>query len=274
MNDNDIQLITALVDGELPAAEQEAGMARMERDAELRAAYEEQLAVSSALRSMPEVSMTAAEQTALRTTLRAELHLDEAAAAAAAASPWWSRWWAPVTGLATAAVIVLAFVIVPNLDDSADVLSAPAGATTLASTALADEPAADERSGTEEMLVAPGAEDGATTETTASAEVAEYSLTAASEGSKLELPLLEEEAAEVEGVDFARSQATTFTEVDLDEISACFATALDGWPPLSTSLVGVTPDGESMIGSAVDPATGAEALLYINLTTCAVTAAE
>ena len=274
MNDNDIQLIAALVDGELPAAEQGAVLARMESDAELRAAYDEQLAVASTLRSLPEVSMTAAEQTALRTTLRTQLNLDGAVVAAAAAAPWWSRWWAPVTGLATAAVIVFAFVIVPNLDeDSADVVSAPAEATTQATSSLADVPAAESGSDPQDFLIAPGAEDGAATQTTAAAE-AFYEVTAAGEGAELELPLLEEEAVEDEGVALARSQATTFTAVDLDEISACFSTALDSWPPLSTSLVGVTGDGQSIIGSAIDPGTGTETLFYINRATCAVTAAE
>ncbi len=274
MNDNDIQLITALVAGELSAAKQGDVMARIESDAELSAAYDEQVAISSALGAAPAVTMTAVEASELRATLRTKLQLDTAVAAAAATAPWWSRWWAPVTGLATAAVIVFAFVIAPNLgDESADVLSAPAEATTLAPTSAAVSPSAED--GTTEEQFADSAESSPTTLAGFTAtEEPEYALAAVPEGSELELPLLDEESVEDSGVDAARSAATSYAEVELDDVSACFARALANWPPVSTSLVGMTADGESVIGSTIDPVTGAEDLIYINLTTCAVTAAE
>jgi hypothetical protein len=273
MNDNDIQLITALVAGELSAAEQGDVMSRIESDTELRAAYDEQVAVSSALMSAPAVSMTAAEAGELRAALRTELQLEGAVVAAAATAPWWSRWWAPVTGLATAAVIVFAFVIVPNLgDEPEDVLSAPAEATTLAPSALVGPSAVE---GTTQQQSADNGESDATSSAAESApEEPNYRLAATPQGSELELPLLDEESVEDSGVDSARSEATSYAELELDDVSACFAKALANWPPISTSLVGITPDGESVIGTAIDPVSGDEVLLYINLTTCAVTAAE
>ncbi len=182
MNDNDIQLITALVAGELSAAKQGDVMARIESDAELSAAYDEQVAISSALGAAPAVTMTAVEASELRATLRTKLQLDTAVAAAAATAPWWSRWWAPVTGLATAAVIVFAFVIAPNLgDESADVLSAPAEATTLAPTSAAVSPSAED--GTTEEQFADSAESSPTTLAGFTAtEEPEYALAAVPEG--------------------------------------------------------------------------------------------
>jgi len=277
MNDNDIQVITALVNDELPPVESEAVLARMETDPELRSAYEEQLAVSSGLKSVPAVAMTAAERDTLHTALRTQLNLEDApVAAAAAAASRWGRWWAPMTGLAAVAVIVVAFVIAPNLgsDDPEQVALAPAEITTTAA-ALADGGAES----SEELLAGErSAEDNGdapvTSQATEAPEESLYALSSELAGSELELPEIDEESLEEADLAEARLQSTTYSEVDLDDISACFARALANWPPVSTSLVGVTPDGESVIGSAIDPETGEESLLYINLNTCAVTASE
>jgi len=87
MNDRDRHLIVSLLDGALSATEQEEVRARLQIDAEMRAAYEEQLAVSTTLRSAPAVSMSADERNELHGALRAGLFLDETTTVAPIAAP-------------------------------------------------------------------------------------------------------------------------------------------------------------------------------------------
>jgi hypothetical protein len=288
MNDTDIQLITSLIGGQLSPVEQEEGMARVEASPQLRAAYDEQLSVATALRAEPTVSMTAAERSLLNTRLRAELHIEEAAAApAAVVASGWSRWWAPLTGLAAAAVIIVAVVIAPNvLDDDAStgVASAPSAMTTtptLASDPLAGtaedtdtseggEEQADTSEGGEEQAVAP-------TSTLAAAEQAapdtlSFSLAPAPEApANLELPVVGNDV-NVAGVESAKRNATEQATVDYAAISRCFGSA--GEATGEAVIVGsVTQSGDEVVAVVTVAATGEEMVLTINLATCEVTSA-
>ena len=130
MNEDDIQLITSLIGGELSEPERRAALTRIDAEPELRAAYEQQLAVASLLRETPQATMTPAEADALRATLATELRLgDTTEAVAAASTSRFARWWAPVTGVAAAAVIAIAVVVVPNLSEDARFDEVGAGAT-------------------------------------------------------------------------------------------------------------------------------------------------
>lgn len=289
MNDNDIELITTLIAGELSPVEQEEGMARVEASPQLRSAYDEQLSVATALRAEPRASMTAAERTQLNTTLRAELHIEEAAAPAAAVASGWNRWWAPLTGLATAAVIIIAVVVAPNVfddDGSTGVASAPSAMTTtptLASDPLAGaaedtdtsqggEQQADTSEGVEERAAAsPTTVAAAATELDAP-DTSSFSLKAAPDApASLELPVLGDDV-DVADVESATRRATEQATVDYAAISRCFGSA--GEATGEAVIVGsVTQSGDEVVVVVTVAATGEEIVLTINLATCGVTSA-
>jgi hypothetical protein len=285
MNDTDIQLITSLIGGQLSPVEQEEGMARVEASPQLRAAYDEQLSVATALRAEPTVSMTAAERSLLNTRLRAELHIEEAAAApAAVVASGWSRWWAPLTGLAAAAVIIVAVVIAPNvLDDDAStgVASAPSAMTTtptLASDPLAGtaEDTDTSEGGEEQADTSEGGEEQADTseggEEQAAPDTLSFSLAPAPEApANLELPVVGNDV-NVAGVESAKRNATEQATVDYAAISRCFGSA--GEATGEAVIVGsVTQSGDEVVAVVTVAATGEEIVLTINLATCEVTSA-
>lgn len=289
MNDNDIQLITSLIGGELSPIEQEEAVARVEASPQLRAAYDEQLSVASALRAEPKVSMTAAERSRLNTTLRAELFIEEAAVPAVVVTSGWNRWWAPLIGLATAAVIIIAVVVAPNVfddDGSTGVASAPSAMTTTPT--LASDPLAGavedtdiSRGGEQQADTAEGGEEqaaaasttmaGAATES-AAPDTFSLSLEAAPDApANLELPVLGDDV-DVAGVESATRSATEHATVDYASISRCFGQA--GETTGEAVIVGsVTQSGDEVVAVVTVTATGEEIVLIINLATCEVTTA-
>ena len=102
MSEHDLDLITELINGHLTPDERRAALSRLAADPELQSEYETQLAVASLLSEAPPPTMTAAERSGLRVTLRQQLNLEDASAPVVVASSRWQRWWAPVTGLAAA----------------------------------------------------------------------------------------------------------------------------------------------------------------------------
>jgi hypothetical protein len=290
MNDNDIELITSLIAGELSPVEQEEGIARVEASPQLRSAYDEQLSVVTALRAEPRVSMTAAEHGRLNATLRAELHIEEAAAApAAAVASGWNRWWAPLTGLATAAVIIIAVVVAPNVfddDGSTGVASAPSAMTTtptLASDPLAGaaedtdtsqggEQQADTSEGVEERAAASPTTVAATVTELDAPDTSSFSLKAAPDApASLELPVLGDDV-DIADVESATRRATEQATVDYAAISRCFGSA--GEATGEAVIVGsVTQSGHEVVAVVTVAATGEEIVLTINLATCGVTSA-
>jgi len=289
MNDNDIQLITSLIEGGLSPAEQEEGMARVEASPQLRAAYDEQLSVATALRAAPAVSMTAVEAGELRTALRAELHIEEAAAVPIAATSGWSRWWAPLAGLATAAVIIVAVVLVPGaLDDDAStqVAIAPSAVTTtpaLASDPLAGtaedtdtfaggEEQADTTEGGQELADAPTTTMAAAAAEQAAPDTSLFSLKASPDASKnLELPVLGSDI-DIAGVESATRNATERATVDYAAISRCFGP--QGEATGEAVIVGsVTQSGDEVVAVVTVAATGEQIVLTISLATCEVASA-
>jgi hypothetical protein len=290
MNDNDIQLITSLIGGQQSPVEQEEGMARVEASPQLRAAYDEQLSVATALRAEPVVSMTAAERSLLNTRLRAELHIEEAAAApAVVVASGRSRWWAPLTGLAAAAVIIVAVVIVPNvLDDDAStgVASAPSAMTTtptLASDPLAGtaedtdtseggEDQADISERGQELADAPSTTMAAAAAEQAAPDTLSFSLKAAPDAPEnLELPVLGSDV-DVAGVESATRNSSEQATVDYAAISRCFGPV--GEATGEAVIVGsVTQSGDEVVVVVTVAATGEQNVLTINLATCQVTSA-
>jgi len=282
MNDRDRHLIVSLLDGALSASEQEEVRARLQIDAEMRAAYEEQLAVSTTLRSAPAVSMSADERNELHGALRAGLFLDETTTVAPIAAPArrWSRWWAPLAGLATAAVIVTAVVVLPGMfggEEAAELVSAQAPQTTAAATAPsleADPPAgvAEDSAGERQAQ-----EPTSTTAAAAAAETAEpdatlYSLAAtAAPAGELELPVLGDDF-DADGVESAALDSTSRATIDYDAAAGCFGSA--GSVIGEAVLVGtLSVSGDNVVAVITDATTGAETVIIVDLVTCQVTSA-
>jgi hypothetical protein len=117
MNDQDLDLLLALAEGRLSAADAEVAQTRLSTNPNLVAELEIQRLVVDRLRDLPMPALTEAESRSLRAALRDELHL-EPAVAPVAAGPRRRSWLFPLTGLATAAVVLLGVLyIVPRTGD-------------------------------------------------------------------------------------------------------------------------------------------------------------
>lgn len=117
MNDQDLDLLLALAEGRLSAADAEAAQTRISTNPNLAAELAIQRLVVDRLRDLPMPALSEAESRSLRAALREELHL-EPAVAPVAAEPRRRSWLFPLTGLATAAVVLLGVLyIVPRTGD-------------------------------------------------------------------------------------------------------------------------------------------------------------
>lgn len=112
MSDYNLDLITELINGHLSPDERRVALSRVAADPELQSEYETQLAVSSLLSEAPPPTMTAAERSELRTTLRQLLNLEDASTPVVVGPSRWQRWRAPVTGLAAAAAVIIGVVMI------------------------------------------------------------------------------------------------------------------------------------------------------------------
>jgi hypothetical protein len=131
MNDQDRDLIIALAQGSLGTEAAEEANARIEADPELASAYAEQILALDHLSSLEAPQMTVAERSELRTNLTEQLGLVPIAVSPPTPARRKVAWWAPVFGLATAAAVVAAVVILPgSADESFDEISAEASLDT------------------------------------------------------------------------------------------------------------------------------------------------
>jgi hypothetical protein len=114
MNDTDRDLVMALAQGNLSTIAAGEAAARIEADPELAAEFAEQVMAVQFLQSAVPPMMSEAERSTLRTNLTTQLGLLPVATSGAVVPTKKSRWWAPALGMATAAVVVAAFVIFPG----------------------------------------------------------------------------------------------------------------------------------------------------------------
>jgi hypothetical protein len=134
MNDQDRDLIIALAQGDLSTSAAEDAAARIDADPELSSEYADQVAALEFLDSATPPTMTAAERSTLHASLTEKLGILPVAAPAPATPKKKVQWWVPVFGLATAAAVVAAFVILPNSgQDTFTEVSADLGSETEAS---------------------------------------------------------------------------------------------------------------------------------------------
>jgi len=166
MNDQDRDLIAALAEGRLSTTAAQDATARIEADPELASEYAEQVVALEFLRSSALPQMTDAERSALHINLTEELRLTrkrEPAVPLKRRTPWWK----PVFGLATAAAVVAAIVILPGTltggssDDSISSASAELDdqgeadtATTSAAAGIQEAPANDGQTFADETEIA------------------------------------------------------------------------------------------------------------------------
>lgn len=291
MNDADIDLIISLIAGDLPPEEATAARARIEASSELSAAYDEQLAVASTLRTVPAAAMTTGERDALHAGLRRELHLDEELMPAAAPA---RRWWIALSGLATTAAIVFAFAVVPNLldNDGADVVSAPAAepttvaeldtmsdgeasvapTTTAAADAGADTTQAPDA--TLQLTTTAATEETAPTETTVAepTEPVYFLSPVAPRSTTFDLPVLDEAVVATSGLEAAIAAATEVASLPFATIAACF-TGESETGDLAVTPAGIDADGSAVYAVATHVDSGDEQTVTIDLDTCSVTGA-
>lgn len=114
MNDTDRDLVMALAQDSLSTTAAEEATARIEADPELAAEFAEQVMAVQFLQSAVPPMMSEAERSTLRTNLTTQLGLAPVASPAAVVPRKKSRWWAPAFGMATAVVVIAAFVIFPG----------------------------------------------------------------------------------------------------------------------------------------------------------------
>jgi hypothetical protein len=143
MNDKDLDLLLALVEGRLSAGDDAAVRSRLSQDPELRNELDMQRLAVVRLQRLPQPSMTATERERLHGALRRELHLSPVAATEAPRSRFWAR-WAPISGVAVAALLLAGIVyVVPRTGDQADTASDVFAADVLETTTPGSENAAE-----------------------------------------------------------------------------------------------------------------------------------
>ena len=114
MNDQDRDLIIALAMGRLSETAAEDALARIEADPELSAEYAGQIAALELLGSGDAPRMTASERETLHVNLAEQLGLVPRTTPTRSPAKRKLPWWQPVFGLATAAAVVAAIVILPG----------------------------------------------------------------------------------------------------------------------------------------------------------------
>jgi len=119
MNDTDLDIILAVADGRLTGQAKRDALARIATDPELVEELSVQISTMDELKSLEPALMTASERTVLRRALVEQLNLQPAAPVAEAAKHR-RPWWQPVLGLASAAAILIAIVVVPNMLSGSD----------------------------------------------------------------------------------------------------------------------------------------------------------
>jgi hypothetical protein len=162
MNDQDRDLILDLLGGRLGTEQAEAAAARLASDPELAAEFATQAAVQETLSSAEPVGMTAAERTSLRATLSEQLHVGDGVVASPQKKTRRIAWWQPVAGLAAAAAVVTAIVILPGslsndeLNTVAAEISQSSDAPSLAPESGTTNDGVQDSGTGEENLFAPG----------------------------------------------------------------------------------------------------------------------
>lgn len=266
MNEQERDLILGLTADALPSAEAAEARAQIEADPTLAQELAIQTNIRDALASLPEISMTAAERTELRSRVRGALNLDVPDRAMPEPARRRVTWWQPLFGLAAAAAVVTAIVVLPGGLGGTDAQDAALESdTTVASADVRDDGGGDEAPGAE-----PFSEESADPE-----PAGEVQAFTGLDGSDL-LALTEGAATPKDINELLEGTATaTRSTVDVDQVEACLEAIGTGLPSGDKTLLGVGDlEGAEVAYFAVIDGTGVSSVLTIDLSTCTVVAID
>lgn len=267
MNDQNRDLIIALIEGSLSEQDAAAASARIAADPDLTAEYEIQKTISASLSSVEPIAMTAEERTNLRGSLISQLNLEEAPAATPAptASRQSAWWWRPALALSSAAaVLVIGIAVVPDLvgqgsDDS--------GTDVVAFEAVDEDEQASDGGDTD---IAGSGSDGATTTAPAAAAPLEVpSLLSTDLDDMLDSVAGESAPSEIEEEALRFASADGTVSILPDEVAACRELLGNALPDGSIQIIGAEKGDHGLVVTiALVDDEGAEALARIDVATC------
>ena len=237
MNEQDRDLIIALAQGHLSTDAAGQANARIEADPELASAYAEQILALDHLNSLDAPQMTIDERSGLHANLIEQLGLVPVPETPPAPAKGKATWWAPVVGLATAAAVVAAVVILPgSSDESFDDVSAGANLDTAVTSTAASAAESAPQTATDEL----GATDAEelTVYATGSVELEELIEEADGAGSP---QAVERQLAEL--------NFTSTVDLDTDEVQTCLNELSTDLPDGITEILvlGADVDNESTV---------------------------
>ena len=291
MNDTDLEIILAVADGQLTGQAKQDALERIAADPELAEELAAQIAAMDGLRSLEPSLMSSSERAALRSALVAQLNL-QPAAPTVAVDKQRRPWWQPVLGLASAAALLLAIVVVPSMlsdndDGSADLVAiALTETTSVAANAQEDstKSAGTESAGTESA----GTADADTNETTPTVvvpridgdEVQEF-FAAAPPSGDIDMTASQEDAAAGESSDESNDSEAPSTAllaepelvtIDAGRLETCMETLADDLPEGIHLARAVTiDDGVAIVHLGIDSQEGTTYSVSIDLDTCTIT---
>lgn len=275
MNERDRDLILGLTDGSLTGDDAEAARAHIAADPELAAELDTQLTIRNTLVSLPDVALTAAERSNLRTTLSDQLNLDTAPGVASEAARTPNRrgipWWQPAFGVAAVVVVVTAIIVLPGTLGGNDADTAGGEALSMTTTMVADESGA----------ASDGADTVETTETDSALTPMAQESTAPTaavpelhdvEGSELIDSVGDAQTPEeVTEALQRRSPSAPPVDVDVAAAEACLEKLGEDLPTGDKTLVGADETDEGLIVYfLVLDADGVEWAITVNLDECTV----
>lgn len=264
MNEQERDLILGLTAGSLSPSEAAAARAKIDADPNLSAELAIQTQIRDSLGSLPGISMTAAERSELRSRVQSALSLDEPAATSEPAGRRVS-WWQPLLGVAAAAAVVTAIVVLPGGLGGTDSQDMALETETTVATA-------DSRDAGVEALPEVGTL--GSEESADPAPVAEVQSFTDADGSDL-LALTEGAATPKDIDELLEAVSATRSTVDVDVVEECLEAIGRSLPSGDKTLLGVGDlDGAEVAYFAVIDENGVSSVLTIDLSTCTVVAID
>ncbi len=272
MNEQERDLILGLTAGSLSPSEAAAARAKIDADPNLSAELAIQTQIRDSLGSLPGISMTAAERSELRSHVQSALSLDEPAATSEPSGRPAGRsagrrvsWWQPLLGVAAAAAVVTAIVVLPGGLGGTDSQDMALETETTVATA-------DSRDAGVEALPEVGTL--GSEESADPAPVAEVQSFTDADGSDL-LALTEGAATPKDIDELLEAVSATRSTVDVDVVEACLEAIGRSLPSGDKTLLGVGDlDGAEVAYFAVIDENGVSSVLTIDLSTCTVVAID
>ena len=281
MNDTDLEIILAVADGQLTGQAKQDALERIAADPELAEELAAQIAAMDGLRSLEPSLMSSSERAALRSALVAQLNL-QPAAPTVAVDKQRRPWWQPVLGLASAAALLLAIVVVPSMlsdneDGSADLVAIALTETTSVATNAQED--STESAGTADAdrnestptVVVPRIDEN---------EVQEF-FAAAPPSGDTNVIVSQEDTAAGESSDEPNDSETPsaallaepeLVAIDAGRLETCMETLADDLPEGIHLARAVTiDDGVATVHLGIDSQEGTTYSFSIDLDTCTIT---